>query len=52
MKEFEIYFRDLKPEVQKKLLEEVGVGTPEEMNWDVFPITTVVIGYEALEEEI
>ena len=35
--EIEIYFGDLKPEAQKEFLEKLGT-TPEDENWDVFPI--------------
>ena len=35
--EIEIYFDDLKSEVQKEFLEKLGT-TPEDENWDVFPI--------------
>ena len=40
-KEFELYFTDLTEKAQQKLLEKAGVKSPEEMNWDVFPITTL-----------
>ena len=40
LKEVEIYFEDLKPEAQKRLLEEFQT-TPEEENWDVFPIAVI-----------
>lgn len=40
-KEFELYFTDLTEEAQQELLEKAGVKSPEEMNWDVFPITTL-----------
>lgn len=42
--EFEIYFNDLKEDVQKDLLEFVGAETPEEMNWDgdIVPIAIYV----------
>lgn len=43
MKEIEIYFSDLNEDMQKKLLEEAGVESPEDMNWDVFPIAVVPI---------
>ncbi len=33
----EIYFDDLKPEAQKDFLEKLDT-TPEDENWDVFPI--------------
>jgi len=34
----EIYFTDLVPEKQEELLRVHGVKSPEEMNWDVFPV--------------
>lgn len=34
----EIYFDDLKEEVQKQVLEQAGIKDPSEANWDVFPI--------------
>ena len=37
----EIYFTDLTERAQKELLDAMGVETPEEMNWDVFPIAEV-----------
>lgn len=40
----DIYFRDLKGDVQQEVLEAAGVKTPEEMNWDVFPLTTIEVG--------
>ena len=40
----EIYFADLVPEKQDELLQEAGIETPEEMNWDVFNIATVEVG--------
>lgn len=46
MKEIEIYFNDLTEEAQKQLLEVAGVKTPEEANWDIFPITSIIIGEE------
>lgn len=39
--EFQIYFRDLKEDCQKKLLQFYNIDSPEEMNWDVFPIATL-----------
>lgn len=35
MVEFKIYFSDLNPEAQKRLLEAVGVKEPKGMNWDI-----------------
>lgn len=39
-KDFEIYFEDLKEDTQKQLLEYMGVNSPEQLNWDSFPIIT------------
>ena len=36
--EFEIYFEDLNEDAQQRLLEELSISDPSEMNWDVFPI--------------
>jgi len=35
---FEVYFKDLKEEVQKELLEFLGIESPEEENLDVVPL--------------
>lgn len=42
--EFEIYFDDLTPEIQQRLLEAFGIESAEEMNWNdrIFPVATVV----------
>lgn len=40
--EIEIYFRDLSEEKQAELLKAYGVKSPEEMNWDVFPVAVIV----------
>jgi len=34
----EIYFSELKEEAQKKVLKALGLKTPEEGNYDVFPL--------------
>jgi hypothetical protein len=39
--QIEIYFDDLKPEAQKELLDKLGT-TPEDENWDMFPIAILV----------
>ena len=44
--EYEIYFSDLNEETQKELLELMKIKDPKEMNWDVFPITSCIIGEE------
>jgi len=33
-----IYFDDLKPEVQKRIMEIYNINDPSDMNWDVFPL--------------
>ena len=38
MKELEIYFRDLMPDMQKAVLGLYGIKSPEDANWDSFPI--------------
>ena len=42
--EFEIYFDDLTPEAQRRLLEAFEIESPDEMNWNdrIFPVATVV----------
>lgn len=44
--EFEIYFNDLKDEVQKQLLKTVSASWPDEMNWDTLPVTVVCFEFE------
>ena len=39
--ESEIYLEDLKPEIQEKVLEELGIKSASEGNYDVFPLFTV-----------
>lgn len=43
MKELEIYFRDLVLETQKAVLELYGIKSPEDANWDSFPIFTLEV---------
>jgi len=40
----EIMFDDLTYEAQKRLLEEAGVSSPEEMDWDTIPVAVVKFG--------
>ena len=40
----DIYFNDLKKDVQQEVLEAAGVNAPKDMNWDVFPLTTIEVG--------
>ena len=39
--EIEISLEDLKPEIQEKVLEELGIKSASEGNYDVFPLFTV-----------
>ena len=48
--EYEIYFSDLTPEAQKDLLDFVGIASPEELNWDVYPIAMLFDFNDELEE--
>lgn len=43
MKELEIYFRDLTPETQKVVLALYGIESPQDANWDSFPIFTIEV---------
>lgn len=38
---FEIYFNDLKPEVQDELLAYMGVSNAGELNWDIMPLMVI-----------
>ena len=42
--EFELYFNDLKENVQADLLKAAGLKSASEANWDAFPIATVILG--------
>ena len=46
MKTLEIYFRDLVPEVQEAALSLFGIKTPQDANWDCFPMFTLTAGDE------
>lgn len=39
--EFEIFFKDLKEDVQKRILEFLGLECPEDGNYDTIPIATI-----------
>ena len=45
----DIMFDDLKEDVQKYILEQLGLESPSEMNWDVVPLTTLEYEVEILE---
>jgi hypothetical protein len=38
---FELFFDDLTPTAQAEILEKAGIKSADEMNWEVFPITTI-----------
>ena len=40
--EIDIYLDDLKPEVQKRVLRELGLKSAQDGNYDVFPLFTLV----------
>ena len=40
----EIYFEDLNADAQQEILEYFKIATPEDMNWDVEPLTIISIG--------
>ena len=49
--EWDIYWSDLRPEIQQQILDAAGINlSPEEfetnMNWDVFPMTSIIVGGE------
>ncbi len=39
----DIYFDDFKPATQQRILAEAGIKDPKEANWDVFPITQIIL---------
>jgi len=45
----DIMFSDLKEDVQKYILEQLGLKSPAEMNWDVVPLDTLEFEVEILE---
>ena len=40
-KTLEIFYRDLVPEAQGAVLELYGISSPDEANWDSFPIVVL-----------
>lgn len=50
--EIEIYFRDLNEGKQREFLQAAGISSPEEANWDVFPLGIIPVSEgEELEVE-
>lgn len=50
-KRIEIMFCDFKEQMQKELLEAHHVTSPDEMNWDVLPITVLYVEADEDEED-
>ena len=48
--EIDIYLDDLKPEVQKRVLRELGLKSAKDGNYDVFPLLTLVSGQTGQDE--
>lgn len=44
MVEIEIYFDDLSAEKQQEILDAYEIDSPDEMNWDCLPLTSIAIG--------
>ena len=49
MKSFGIYFSDLNEDAQKRLMDEVGIDDPKEMNWDIDMCPLVIFEFEEVE---
>jgi hypothetical protein len=41
--QFAIYFNDLNPNTQRRLLDTVGINRPAEVGWDISPIVIINI---------
>ena len=41
MDTLEIYFRDLNPDAQQAVLQLFGIESPDEANWEFFPLFTL-----------
>lgn len=48
--EIDIYLDDLKPEVQKRVLRELGLKSAKDGNYDVFPLFTLMSGKTGQDE--
>jgi hypothetical protein len=44
----DIMFDDLKEDVQKYILEQLGLSSASDMNWDIVPLTTLEYEVEIL----
>lgn len=43
MEDFELYFRDLTKEAQKRLLQACQMKNPRQLNWDVIPLALIAV---------
>lgn len=46
MTELDVYFRDLPRYLQREVLRLYRIKEPGEMNWDVLPITSIIVPAE------
>lgn len=44
--ELPIFFHDLVPEAQERLLDYMHVESPKDLNWDIFPFTTFEVNID------
>jgi hypothetical protein len=49
-KTIEIMFDDLVESKKKEILKGIGIKKPEEMNWDIVPITIIEVEMEGQEK--
>ena len=49
-KTIEIMFDDLVENKKEEILKEFEIGSPEEMNWDIVPITIIEVEMEGQEK--
>lgn len=47
--EFNIYFSDLNEDAQQRLMQEIGISDPKEMNWDMDILPIAVYATETEE---
>lgn len=50
-KKFSIYFSDLNIEAQNRLLGKFGMVNRKEMNWDTFPLSSIIRDIPTTKEE-
>ena len=50
MKTFNIYFSDLNEDAQKRLMKEIGINDPKEMNWDIDMCPLCIYDFEEVDD--